>query len=969
MKNKLKLIFKQFLKRIKKQIEKCELNFGTNFNFLSSKVARRVTSQFLLSALIPILAIAILSFTYVSDLLVKNAQTQLRQSSKYYGVGLMDRILFIENKLKNISVSLQSSHVKSDFYRKHFNNELNKLAYINSKGKIQMLFGDKIIIPEAQKTTNSRSGTQFYFKHNEDNRSSLFVSLKLSKLQLNGVGVIAEVNPNYLWGNNDALPYSTNICVLNNVQDVLFCSDKKTTSMLSSIKSAKTKHIASHFEWQHNGDNYLAASWSLYLKSLFNSQNWTIISSQAEYQALLPIKTFTNIFPAIIFLSLLFTVLLSVSQIRRSLVPLEKLISGIRSVSNNDFSKKVEVGSDDEFQELANSFNTMTTKLSKQFNALTTLSNIDHLILTNPNLEHVISTILQRLHSIVTTDLVSITIIDSNNNDIAQSYLYNTEKTQDTSPEIERSNFTKNNFNLLLSNKNHKYINIKTDKTKYLKHLSDRNTDYACVFPIVLENKITAVINLGFQKQVELSDEDLKQVRDIADRLAVALATTKRDIKLYQQAHFDTLTKLPNRELFADRLSQEIIHANQEEHKVALLFIDLDRFKQVNDTLGHSIGDKLLQHTADRLNHCVRDTDTVARLGGDEFTLVISNVKEPKEASIIAENVIKKLAEPLTINSHEVFINSSIGISIYPDDGKTVDELLRNADAAMYRAKEQGRGRHQFFEEKMNTEDLERTNIERDLQFAIERNELSLRYQPQIDLSTGKVIGAEALIRWNHPERGFVSPEIFIPIAEDNGLIEPIGEWVLRTACSQFAHWKNNNIQLNRIAVNVSSRQFIQKDFIPMVTKILVETDMSAKNLEIEITESLLMEDRIDTITILNELNAMGITLSIDDFGTGYSSLSYLKRLPVDSLKIDRSFMEGIPNDEDAIAISASIIALAHTLNKKVIAEGIETIEQLSMLRTKQCDIGQGYYFNKPLTAKEFKSYLAEKSTFLKIIN
>jgi diguanylate cyclase (GGDEF)-like protein len=938
-------------------------------NFLSSKVARRVTIQFLLSALIPIVATAILSFTYISDLLVDNSQSQLRQAGKYYGFSVLDRILLIEKKLQKISISLQSGYVKADYYQKHFNNELKSLAYINSGGDVQMLFGKKLNLPKKLISSKTKHGTKLLSQHNSNNRSSLFISMKLSKLQLNGVALIAEVNPEHLWGRNETLAYSTNICVLNKNREALYCSHNKATSMLSKLYKTQPKKIPAYFEWENNDNTYLAASWGLFLESRFDSENWTIIASQEEKLALLPIKTFSNIFPSIIILSLLITIFLSISQIRRNLVPLEKLISGIRSVSNNDFSKKVIVDSNDEFQELANSFNTMTMKLSKQFNALTTLSEIDHLILSNPDIEHVITTILKRLHKIVTTDFVSITVIESNNSKTAKSYLYNDSTSTNNYPDIDQTFFTKNNLNLLLSNQYYKCIDIESMKTKYLEHLSSRGATYVCAFPIVLENKITAVINLGFKQHCELKDDDKKQIRDIADRLAVALATTERDIKLYQQAHFDALTKLPNRELFADRLSQEIIHAHREEHKVALLFIDLDRFKQVNDTLGHSIGDKLLQHTAERLNTCVRDTDTVARLGGDEFTLIISNIKGPKDASVIAENAIKKLAEPLTINGHELFINSSIGISIYPDDGNSVEELLRNADAAMYRAKEQGRGRHQFFEEKMNAEDLERTSIERDLRFAIERNEFSLRYQPQIDLSSGKIIGAEALLRWNHPERGFVSPEIFIPIAEDNGLIEIIGEWVLRTACTQFTAWKDNNIHLKRIAVNVSSRQFLQNEFVAVVNKILVETDMSAKNLEIEITETLLMEDRIDTITILNKLSAMGISLSIDDFGTGYSSLSYLKRLPVDALKIDRSFMEGIPTDDDAIAISASIIALAHTLNKKVIAEGVETVEQLSLLRNKNCDVGQGYYFNKPLKALEFEAYLSEKSTYLKLIS
>ena len=352
----------------------------------------------------------------------------------------------------------------------------------------------------------------------------------------------------------------------------------------------------------------------------------------------------------------------------------------------------------------------------------------------------------------------------------------------------------------------------------------------------------------------------------------------------------------------------------------------------------------------------------MGRLSGDEFIIILSNMVDPKDASNIAEYIIKRISEPYHIDRHEVFVTPSIGITLYPLDGTNSEELLKHADAAMYRAKESGRGKYMFFEEKMNLEDLERTRMEQDLRHALERNEFEILYQPQIELENGSIIGAEALLRWHHTHHGTIDPSRFIPLAEDTGMIEPIGEWVLRTACRQYKIWQENGIIIDRLSVNVSSRQFMQRKFVDIVYKALTATGMSPERLELEITESLLMEDRIDTVYILDELHAMGVKLAIDDFGTGYSSLSYLKRLPVDALKIDQSFMRDVPHDEDATTITNSIIALAHALKMKVIAEGIETAQQLVLLLSQQCDNGQGFYFYPPLSPDDFVKAFHEQN-------
>lgn len=437
-------------------------------------------------------------------------------------------------------------------------------------------------------------------------------------------------------------------------------------------------------------------------------------------------------------------------------------------------------------------------------------------------------------------------------------------------------------------------------------------------------------------------------------------ATKRYESELEFQTNRDALTGLANRTLLRDRLSQAVSYAHRYEHPIWILFVDLDRFKFVNDTLGHQAGDILLKAVSARLQSVVRDTDTVSRMGGDEFVLILPERTDVGLSTGIVQRIMEVVAQPLTIEGHEFFISSSIGIAVYPADGQTPEELIKHADIAMYRAKEIGRNNFQFYTSTMNERALERLRIEGDLRNALEREEFVLHYQPQVDLHTGKIIGTEALIRWQHPELGMVPPARFIGLAEETGLIVPIGAWVIRTACLQNKAWQASGFGHLRISVNLSARQFGQQDLVTSIATSLREADMAAEYLEIELTESLVMADVDNAIGILRELKALGVKLSIDDFGTGYSSLSYLKRFPIDVLKIDRSFVNDITIDPDDAAIVASIISLAHGLRLQVIAEGVETEAQLVFLRQHDCDQIQGYFFSRPVTAEVFSTMLKE---------
>jgi len=431
--------------------------------------------------------------------------------------------------------------------------------------------------------------------------------------------------------------------------------------------------------------------------------------------------------------------------------------------------------------------------------------------------------------------------------------------------------------------------------------------------------------------------------------------------RVHHVAQHDVLTGLPNRSLLQDRLGQAVAYATRSGHPVWVMLIDLDRFKYVNDSMGHKAGDVLLMTVAARLRGSLRDTDTVARLSGDEFVVILSQHEDQPLSGDIVQRVMDSVAQPVMLGTKEFFVTCSIGVAAYPSDGTPAESLIEHADIAMYRAKKLGRNNFQFYTPAMNEESLERVRIESALRNALERNEFVLHYQPQVDLKTGQIVGMEALIRWKHPELGMVPPGRFVGVAEDTGLIVPIGAWVMRTACAQNKAWQDAGLGHLRVAVNLSARQFSATELLPGIEQVLADTGLDPSCLELELTESLFMSDVSPAVDLLHRMKALGVKLSIDDFGTGYSSFSYLSRFPIDVLKIDRSFVNDITHDANDAAIVASIIALAHNLRLSVIAEGVETAEQLDYLRHQGCDEMQGYYFSRPLPAQEFEQLLRQR--------
>jgi diguanylate cyclase (GGDEF)-like protein len=509
---------------------------------------------------------------------------------------------------------------------------------------------------------------------------------------------------------------------------------------------------------------------------------------------------------------------------------------------------------------------------------------------------------------------------------------------------IARRITTEKNYTLrVVGNSKDELGSLITDFNEMLEEIQLRDTELK-INKEMLEERVSKRT-----EELEVSNMKLEEAKVCAETVAQ---------EMKHQAHHDTLTGLPNRILLNDRINNALAHANREGNVLAILFLDLDRFKIINDSLGHAVGDELLKSVASGIISCTRNEDTVARLGGDEFVVLLSHISGAGDAGKIARKIIDVLAEPVICHGHELAVTTSIGISIYPYDGSDANTLMKNADISMYRAKELGRNKHIYYTAEMNAESRKQLAIETNLRKALDRNELYVLYQPKIDITTNRIVGAEALLRWEHPTMGLISPEDFIPVAEDSGLIIPIGEWVLNRALQQQKIWHNEGYTGLKMAINISSVQLSRPGLISTIEQALLNSGISPKMVEVEITENVVMQNIDHFIATLDEIKNLGINISMDDFGTGYSSLSYLRKLPIDTVKIDRSFVRNIPHDKEDVSIAQAIIAMSKSLGLQIVAEGVENIKQVHFFKQQGCSIVQGFLFSKPVSGEDFKLML-----------
>lgn len=920
--------------------------------FLRSKVARRMLTFFVLSAFIPILFLAFLSYWESNRLLVKQAHTRLDSVSDNYKTSIYDRLLLLNQALKEVSLTLTEDKRPTNLETQLSGKFRNLVLQFPTNNTITLYGKETEKMPlKADALEHLFNGKPLLLtKKNGPDIKIYILHAQNSLVHQNGI-LIAEIIPDYLWGDSGTFILDSNLCVYNDDYIKIFCTNSNIHPQ--DIKKY-TRAIKGNFTWQENDEKYIANYSEIYLQPKFLTPRWLVVATQPETDALDSLKKFNTIFWGSVTLSMLLILLFSMMQIRRVLVPLEQLIDGTRRLGSHDFTTKVEVTSSDEFGELASSFNFMSEELGDQFETLAALSKIDQEILSTLNIERIAEDVLIHLQKIVSAHSVSISVINDNSSQEMHIYQIDENRKQQLTQTYLLLDSTRQ---LLIHNPKGVWIDNEpiytqagTKETTAIRHLF--------LLPLNWKDQMVGFVSLGFPVTAQWKSNEIKRIQDYADRIAVALFTKNREELLIRQARIDFLTGLPNRFLFVEQLQKEIAQNQRTGKKLAVLYIDLDHFKKINDSFGHSVGDKLLCDAGVRLQQCMREGDTVARLGGDEFAIIINQLDSEHQVTSVASHVINALTKPFIIDREENTVTASIGIAVYPCDGGNIIDLMRNSDIAMYRAKAKSGNQYIFFEESMNTEVIKRATIERELRRAISEQQFVLHYQPQVDPETNLTRGVEALVRWNHPENGLVSPGYFISIAEDAGLIAEIGHIVLTDACAQFRAWLNQGILLEYVAVNVSVKQFCQRNFLQIVKDVLHNNNMQAHCLELEITESVLMDDTEAVLDVLYQLKQLGVKLSIDDFGTGYSSMSYLEQLPFDTLKIDISFVRKIQNNGEGGTIAATIVAMAHALNKNVVAEGVETQAQLNFLRKHNCELIQGYFYSRPLPADELATYV-----------
>ena len=918
-------------------------------SFVRARLSRRLFMLFMLSAFLPLAALAILSVSQVRGLLIQQGEARLASMAKTYGMTLFERLLLASDV--GIAAASATGPAPADdaLARRTF----AWIAAVRNGGVRTVMGHPSVPALTPAVLAHVAYGKPAVFVPDESHPRILVAA----PLDPEGRSMmVGELLPQYIWGPEDELPAATAFCVIEDTAlRILYCSSPMPQAAFGAAEAASHSSFGAA-TWRWEGELYTSRAWSQFLRAAFGTPDWIVLATQPQSHQLSRAAEFTSIYIPVALVAVLLATWFTLRQSRNILQPVEKLAERARAIARNDFAGRLALRRDDEFGELGTAFDQMSDKLGRQIASLTALSEIDRLILSTQDVAQIVRAVLHRVVEFVAADQVSVTLFDPENPEHARTYFRPPQANDSMS--MSRHEAAGAERLELEGDFRPRTVAISAARLPcYLEPMRDAGLGMAYLQPIVSRGEPCGVLVLGYRGEAEPSDEDRQQARELADRLAVAVSSAWREEQLYVQAHFDALTALPNRLLFEDRLEREIARSEREGVRFALLFVDLDHFKHVNDSFGHGAGDVILREAARRIARCVRETDTVSRLGGDEFTVLVTGLGNPQEAFLIGEAMIAALSGEFTVGEQRCFLSASIGIASYPGDGASAAVLLKSADTAMYRAKAAGRSQVIFFEERMNAEAVARLTLDRDLRAAIERGELILHYQPQLDLRTGRIRGAEALVRWNHPVHGSIAPLRFIPLAEESGFIDPLGRWVVQQACRQFREWRDAGIALERIAVNVSPRQFRKRTLVDHFAQCVAREGIDPSHLEIEVTEGLLMERSEAVEQMLGQLAAAGHPIALDDFGTGFSSMSYLKRFPVNTIKIDRVFVQDIGERGEAEAIVAAIIAMSHALGKSVIAEGVETAAQSAVLQRLQCDEIQGFLVGRALPPEEFETF------------
>lgn len=768
-----------------------------------------------------------------------------------------------------------------------------------------------------------------------------------------------ELDPAWLW--QDIQDANQRVAVLDGNGHWIYGGASLPENLQTVLATAvvspdgKASVESSLLAWQSKGVEWRGAYYRIASNARIGGMgSWTVVVMlPSQYYWFSRIADYGGL-GLILLAAVLAAVLLASVIAERYTLPLIELQSSILRIAKAE-PINFERDLPEELQPLARDIALTGANVVDRTVFLQSLEEVDQLLLANGSLEPALEAILVRVLRVMRCHVAGLTLLDPDSPRFARVMLANSAS---TSPPVVRVTLDASVLDYLNTVESGITVTrCEEQRHSFLMPLQEQGGGYFWVWPVRADGRLAALMAVAYEEPPAPDPRYAEHGTEFAQRLSIALSNSARDESLYRQAYYDPLTGLPNRMLFNQRLDVELAAAKQQQHMGALLYVDLDHFKRINDTVGHAAGDQMLTIVAQRLRAAVKDGDLVARLAGDEFTIVLSKVDVPESAAMIAERVIESLQKPVNLSGRDHFVQASIGIALFPNDGANIEELLRNADGAMYRAKDMGRGRAVFFDRKLAISQLDPTNS--GLFRALRRREFALFYQPQFDLANGALIGVEALLRWHTARDGTREPKEFVPAAESSGLIVDIGGWVLEAACAQFAAWRERGMEPPRVSINVSAQQLKYAEFPRTVRRVLEKFAMAPQQLELELTETVLADQTAGAALL--QISALGVRIALDDFGTGYSSLNYLRQHPIQAVKIDRSFLEEVPSNAASATLAETIITMAHALGKEVVAEGVETEEQIQFLRDHNCDYAQGFYLARPMPADKFEELLRSR--------
>ena len=924
------------------------------------KITRRLFSIFLVFALIPTIALTVIALRYIDTTAQEQVTQALNDEASSLSNLLLGRLNFISDQL-TLYANQATLDDPDSLQLVSLSEGATELLRLNVSQSAFLEDASGIILPgEVREHLAAGKTLLVSLPGDVPGEESVALVRALNPGKLEAGMATAEVTQIQALGEPDQRNLRQEICVYDERSQSIFDTAPKLCEAFADAGVVPSGHRADT-SLAVGEEDYYASFRQVFLNASYSAPNWQLAVVQSRAGLFKASEDFRKFILAVAILVIFSISLASIFLIRRQMSPLSVIMKGIQRVTQKDYSEAVEISSGDEFEDMADAFNTMSGRVSHQLVTMASMSDIDQLILSRVKKEDILQIVLEKTRDVLPCAGISMLLLDKGGAEeetrvyrLAEGF-HGELQTVGVTIDAEQTESA-----LALD-----YFFVdggSADLPDYLSAEARPAGNAFQILPIRQDRQLMALIILGFEEMPSLEDDDVTLALNYVDRIAVALANAEWEDRLFRQAHYDSLTGLPNRLAFLDRLGQNITRAQREKQTFGVLFIDLDNFKLVNDSLGHPVGDQFIKIISERFSACLRADDTVSRLGGDEFVITAmgssSHALTVASVNQVANRILQAAMEPLGVVGHEIRSSASIGIALYPKDGEDPETLLKNADTAMYHAKSLGRGKFQFYASELNEQLMELMHLSTDLRTALEREQFELYYQPKVDVASRTIVGAEALVRWNHPQRGVVSPGAFIDAAESLGLISRLGDWTLEEACRQLREWRDAGIEPVRVSVNVSALQLQHDKVFEKVESLLDKYELAGEDLELEITENVLVADMEATVVILEQVRTLGVKVSIDDYGTGYSSLSYMKQLPVDALKIDRCFIVDICTDRADQAIVNSTIVLANSLGMSVIAEGVEEADQVALLQSYGCNQIQGFYFSKPMREEPFTKLL-----------